>query len=232
MTAAPAYQRIRGFILDRIQAGAWREGDLIPSEPELARRFRVARMTVNRAVRELAVERVLRRVRGAGTFVAEPPRRATLVHIRSIAAEIADRGGTHRAQVLELARHRAGQALAAEMGVTPGAAVFRSRIVHAQDGVPVQYEERWVNAALLPGYGAQDFRALTPNEYLTHEAPLERVEYRIEARAAPPAVRRALRLCASEPCLLLHRRTFSRGRIASAVDLWHPGSRWQFTGHF
>lgn len=230
--ARPAHERIRGFILERIHAGAWREGDLVPSEPALARRFGVARMTVNRAVRDLAAERVLRRVRGAGTFVAEPPRRSTVVHIRSIAAEIADRGGVHRAQVLELSRRRAGRALALEMGLPPGAPVFRSRIVHAQDGSPVQYEDRWVDAALLPGYGAQDFRRLTPSEYLIVEAPLERVEYRIEARRAAAPVRRALGLRAGEPCLLLHRRTFTHGRVASVVDLWHPGSRWQFQGQF
>jgi GntR family transcriptional regulator, histidine utilization repressor len=230
--ARPAHQRIRAFLLDRIQAGAWREGDRVPSEPALARRFGVARMTVNRAVRELAAERVLRRVRGAGTFVAESPRRSTEVRIRSIAAEIADRGGSHRAEVLEVSRRRAGPALAAELGRPRGAPVFRSRLVHAQDGVPVQYEDRWVDAARLPGYGAQDFRRLTPNEYLTREAPLERVEYRVEARRAPRIVRRALRVGAGAPCLLLHRRTFSRGRVASVVDLWHPGARWQFTGSF
>jgi GntR family histidine utilization transcriptional repressor len=230
--ARPAHQRIRAFLLDRIQAGAWREGDRVPSEPALARRFGVARMTVNRAVRELAAERVLRRVRGAGTFVAESPRHSTEVRIRSIAAEIADRGGSHQAEVLEVSRRRAGPALAAELGLPRGAPVFRSRLVHAQDGVPVQYEDRWVDAAQLPGYGAQDFRRLTPNEYLTREAPLERVEYRVEARRAPRVVRRALRVGAGAPCLLLHRRTFSRGRVASVVDLWHPGARWQFTGSF
>ncbi|HVO19710.1 MAG TPA: histidine utilization repressor [Anaeromyxobacter sp.] len=230
--ARPAHQRIRAFLLDRIQAGAWREGDRVPSEPALARRFGVARMTANRAVRELAAERVFRRVRGAGTFVAASPWNATVVRIPSIAAEIAEQGGVHRAEVLELSRRRAAPSLAAELGLPAGAPVFRSRLVHTRDGRPVQYEDRWVDAALLPGYGALDLRRQTPNEYLSREAPLERVEYRIEARRPSPAARRALGIGAGEPCLLLHRRTFSRGRAVSAVDLWHPGGRWRFTGSF
>ena len=43
---APAYQGIKDFILARIHAGEWAEGDQVPSENELAREFKVARMTV------------------------------------------------------------------------------------------------------------------------------------------------------------------------------------------
>jgi len=50
---APAYQGIKDFILARIHAGEWGEGDQVPSENELAREFNVARMTVNRALREI-----------------------------------------------------------------------------------------------------------------------------------------------------------------------------------
>jgi GntR family transcriptional regulator, histidine utilization repressor len=230
--ARPAYLRVKGWIQERIQAGALREGDLVPSEPELSRRFGVARMTANRAVRELTAERLLKRVRGAGTYVAAPPRGSTLVEIRSIADEIEARGGAHEAEVLELSRRPLPAALALDFRLPAGAPAFHSRLVHAEDGVPVQYEDRWVDAALVPGYGERDFVAETPNEYLMRAAPLTRVEYRIEARRAPAAVRRALRIAAAEPCLLLHRRTFSRGRVASVADLWHPGGRWQFTGHF
>jgi len=73
---------------------------------------------------------------------------------------------------------------------------------------------------------------VTPSEYLVQEAPLARVEYRIEARPPTPAARAALDLAAGEPCLLLHRRTFSKGRPASAAELWHAGNRYALTGHF
>jgi GntR family histidine utilization transcriptional repressor len=189
-------------------------------------------MTANRALSELTAERVLRRVRGAGTFVAAPPRGSTLVEIRSIADEIRERGHAHRARVLSLARRPPPPPVAAELGLAPGEPAFRSRIVHLEDHLPVQLEDRWVSAEVAPGYGAQDFAAVTPNEYLTRVAPLSRVEYRVEARLAPAAVRGALELGAREPCLLLHRRTWSAARVASVADLWHPGRRWRFTGHF
>ncbi len=82
--STPAYQEIKDFILARIHAGEWAEGDQVPSENELAREFKVARMTVNRALRELTAEQVLTRIQGAGTFVARPKYESTLVAIRSI----------------------------------------------------------------------------------------------------------------------------------------------------
>jgi GntR family histidine utilization transcriptional repressor len=230
--AAPAFQRIKAFLLDGIAAGEWREGERIPSEPALARRFGVARMTVNRAVRDLAAERVLSRARGSGTFVAPPPHQSTLVEIRSIADEIRARGGTHRAEVLALGAIKADAALATELAVRRGARLFHSRLRHLEDGAPIQVEERWVVPALAPAYLAQDFTATTPSEYLLRVAPLARVEYRIEARPPTPALRADLRLGPGEPALLLHRRTFSRGRPASVAELWHPGGRYRLTGHF
>ncbi len=228
---APAYQRIKTWLLSRIEAGEWREGDRIPSEPELARRFKVARMTVNRAVRELAAAHLLVRAPGSGTFVAPPRHEATLVEIRSIADEIRERGGSHSADVRRLGEVRAEKALAAELGVAEGEPLFLSVLLHRADGLPAQLEERWVLPAAAPGYLGQDFTHGTPSEYLMRVAPLARVVYRIEARLPAEATREALALGPGEPCLLLHRCTFSGGRAASVANLWYPGSRYRLTGH-
>jgi GntR family histidine utilization transcriptional repressor len=230
VTEAPAYQRIKAWLLSGIEAGEWREGDRIPSEPELARRFQVARMTVNRAVRELAAANLLVRTPGSGTFVAPPRHEATLVEIRSISDEIRWRGEVHSADVRRLAEVAADRGLAGELGVAEGQPLFHSILLHRADGVPVQLEERWVVPAAAPGYLQQDFTLVTPSAYLMKVAPLARVDYRIEARRPDPATAEALALADGEPCLLLHRCTFSRGRAASAADLWYPGSRYRLTG--
>jgi GntR family transcriptional regulator, histidine utilization repressor len=48
----------------------------------------------------------------------------------------------------------------------------------------------------------------------------------------PVEIRDALAMQEHAPCLLLHRRTWSRDAVASVANLWHPGDRYQFTGHF
>ena len=230
--SGPAYQEIKDFILSRIHAGQWREGDQVPSENELAREFKVARMTVNRALRELTAEQVLTRVQGAGTFVARPKYESTLVAIRSISDEILARGHRYHAQVLEIGTLVADDPLAGELQVGAGEPVFHSRVLHYENDEPVQLEERWVNPAVAAGYVEQDFTHITPNQYLTRVAPLQRVEYRIEALAPDVATRERLAMDASEPCLVLHRRTWSHGVVASGAHRWHPGSRYRFTGQF
>ena len=153
------------------------------------------------------------------------------MEIRSIADEIRQHGGVHSAEVRRLDEAAAGKARGRGAGRLEGEVVFHSVLLHRADGVPVQLEERWVVPAVAPDYLRQDFTRTTPSEYLMRVAPLARVDYRIEARLPADAIREALKLAAGEPCLLLHRCTFSRGRAAGVADLWHPGSRYRLTGH-
>ena len=67
---SPLYQQIKGLILQSLQAGEWKPGELIPSEIELAGRFKVSQGTVRKAIDELAAENLVTRRQGKGTFVA------------------------------------------------------------------------------------------------------------------------------------------------------------------
>lgn len=228
----PAWKAIYEHLLARIRRGEWVEGDRVPSEAELCAQFGVARMTVSRALNALVGEQVLHRVKGSGTFVAPTRYQSTLVEIRDIAADIAARGHRHAAEVLNLETLAADDERAAVMDVAIGAPLFHARLLHFENDVPLQLEERWVVPAVAPDFLAQDFTAITPTHYLMRVAPLERVAYAIEARQPDTATRRQLAMAAHEPCLLLLRRTWSQGRVATAARLWHPSSRQQFTGQF
>jgi len=67
---SPLYQQIKGLITRSLQAGEWRPGEAIPSEMELAGRFKVSQGTVRKAIDELATDNLLVRRQGKGTFVA------------------------------------------------------------------------------------------------------------------------------------------------------------------
>jgi GntR family histidine utilization transcriptional repressor len=95
----------------------------------------------------------------------------------------------------------------------------------------VQLEDRWVNATLVPGYIQQDFSTITPNAYLTEMAPLTEVEHVIEAIVPDASTRKLLKIDAGQPCLLVHRRTWS-GPIVSSARLIHPGNRYRMGGRF
>jgi len=228
----PLFQRIKDHLLAQIHAGKWREGDVIPSEPELAAQFQVSRMTVNRAVRELTAEQILTRVQGSGTFVAQRKYQSTLVEIKSIAEEVRARGHVHRSEVYTLESCQAGETLAAEFSVEAGHLLHHSVIVHWENEVPIQVEDRWVNSTVAPEYLDQDFSVATPNEYLMVVAPLQGVNYSIEAMSPPREIADMLHIQQKDACLVLHRKTLSRGSVASVATMWHPGNRYQFAGGF
>jgi len=228
----PIFQRIKDHLLEEIQAGHWKEGDVIPSEPVLAKQFGVSRMTVNRAVRELTTEQILSRVQGSGTYVAQHKYQATLVEIKSIAEEVRGRGHVHRSEPQILERSKASELLAKQFEVRAGHILFHSVIVHFENNVPIQVEDRWTNSSVAPDYMQQDFSVMTPNEYLMAVAPLQGVNYRIEALTPTREIAEMLKIQSKEPCLVLKRKTLSKGQAASVVTMWHPGSRYQFAGSF
>jgi len=69
-TFSPLYRQIKSLLLQRLESGEWRPGEVIPSEGELATRFSVSQGTVRKAIDEMAAENLLVRRQGKGTFVA------------------------------------------------------------------------------------------------------------------------------------------------------------------
>lgn len=230
--AAPAFQRIKAHVLSQIQGGHWKAGEAIPSEQALATEFGVSRMTANRALRELTDDQILVRVQGSGTFVAQQKYQSTLVVIHGIAEEILSRGHTHSSELHLLERVKASSSLAVEFELAAARPLFRSVVVHLENGVPIQVEDRYVNPALAPDYMKLDFSKTTANEYLMRVAPLYGVHYRIEACMPTPDIAVMLHIDEHQPCLVLRRKTLSRRQVASVATLWHPANRYQFTGGF
>jgi len=229
---APLYERIKELILSRIARGDWTSAQRIPSENELVRQVRASRMTVNRALRELTAAGYLVRVQGVGTFVADRRAQGHPLAIRNIADEIVARGHLHSARVLTLERCTASTRLAGHFNLRAGHELFHSRVVHLENGLPLQLEDRYVNPAVAPHYLQQDFTATTPNAYLMQVAPLSSVEHIVQAARTDPATAQLLQMDVTEPCLVLRRRTWSRGAVASAVTLSHPASRFELQGQF
>ena len=223
-------QRVRRHVLDMIDSGAWPEGCRVPSEPQMAEQFGVSRMTVHIALRDLAAEGYLIRRQGAGSFVAPRRAQSTFLELRNIHAEIEARGGTHTTDVHEVRAVNSDLAVATELNVAPGSLVFHSLLVHREDGRPLQIEDRFVNPQFAPDYLAQDFSRITPNEHLMAIGPLEEVEHVIQATPGDARSRALLEMEEGDPILMLRRRTWSRGLIATSVRLLHPGSRFSLAG--
>lgn len=231
-TRAAPYARVKQYLKRELAQGRWRPGALMPSETELVARFAVSRMTVNRALRELQAEGLVDRVQGVGTFAAELHRVASTLTIRDLQEEIEARGHVHSA-VLHLAREeQAAPALAQRLGLAAGSPVFHTLIVHHEDGVPLQCEDRYVNPACAPDYLGVDFTRTTPTHYLLQVAPLWEAQYAIQSCPASPEEAALLEIETGDACLVVVRRTVSRGTPITLARLVHPGVRYEIQGAF
>ena len=252
----PAYQRIKNAILDNIHSGKWQAGAAISTEMALAEEFSVSRMTVNRALKELSEERVLERRQGSGTFVAQQQFNHTFVEVRNIAQDLKSANRDYQAQVLSKRaitasmldddmRRKFGIDEAVISSNSKGddskdtdnntnsavaAILYEVKIIHFADGQPIQFEERWVDAAKVPEFIEQDFTVVNTSDYLIAKSPLERGRYTIRALAAPDEIADALQIASQSPTLVLCRQTYSAGQVLTFVKMWHAGDRYQFSG--
>jgi GntR family histidine utilization transcriptional repressor len=230
--AKPRYQQVKELIIGRIAAGELKPQDRVPSENELVESMRVSRMTANRALRELTDEGYVNRVAGRGTFVADFRSGSHVLQVTNIADEIADRGNEHACEVIRASRQHARGEIARALHVQQGTDVIHLILVHFENGIPIQVEDRHVVADFAPKCLQQDFRAITPSAYLTSIAPLQEAEQVVRASMPNAFVRQRLQMAAGEPSLVVLRRTWSQGRPVTFGRLHHPGGRYELSGRY
>jgi GntR family histidine utilization transcriptional repressor len=216
------YEQVKSHIRRTIDSGARQPGDRIPSELDLVAALGVSRMTVNRALRELAEEGLVTRVSGVGTFVAETKPQSTLLMIAHIGDEIRSRGHEYSYETL----------VSNALGLAPGTSVFHVICVHRENGLPVQLEDRYVNPATAPEFLQQDFATIRPSEYLYNVVPLHDVEHVVDAGLPTLDEAAKLEIRAEEPCLTLVRRTWTSGVAVTFARFVHPGSRYRLGCRF
>jgi GntR family transcriptional regulator, histidine utilization repressor len=229
----PLYKKVKTDILSNIQSGQLKSGDRVSSENELVEQFSVSRMTANRALRELTDEGYLVRVPGVGTFVGEPVVKSQFLQINNLAGEVRERGHQYSAKIVKKKNEKASLDIAEKLGVPVGSAVYHLIIIHYEQKIAVQLEDRYFLPEIVPKFEETDFTEITPYEYLMQVEPtIENVEHIVSAVKTDEKIAKLLTMPKDEPCLLLKRRTWVRGRIVTAASLYHPGTRYQLSGTF
>jgi GntR family transcriptional regulator len=212
---SPLYQQIKVLILQSLQAGEWKPGEAIPSEMDLAARFRVSQGTVRKAIDELAAENLVVRRQGKGTFVAthaEQHVQYRFLRLMPDSGDTTSEGPAER-QIIDCKRLRAPADIARPLSLRTGDAVLQLRRVLAFQGTPTILEDVW-----LPG---GPFKGLTAERLATHRGPMYalfetefgvrmvRAEEKIRAVAADEASATLLGVPMGAPLLSVERTAFT-----------------------
>jgi GntR family histidine utilization transcriptional repressor len=225
------FLQIKSALLEQIEQGQIKPGAKVSSENQLAETFGVSRMTARRALSELVTEGILARSQGVGTFVSDSRPMSSMLEIRSIDDEILQRGHRYSNQVLSIETVLATEQQSAWLGVAVGSPVFHTKIVHLENDLAVQLEDRLVNPKWAPDYLQQNFSQITASHYLNEVAPLTQADHSVEAILPSQTLADILNIAASQPCLQISRRTYSAKGIVSYAFLYHPGNRYRIGGH-
>lgn len=211
------WQQLRADILGRIENGSLSPGDALPPETALAEAYGVSRLTVRRALADLARIGVVRTEHGVGSFVASQSLRHRIDDGQaSLLESMAKRGHTVRQMVLDVSRADPAEAQEYEFPAFPGD-VMEYRYIRWVDELPWSVSFAAVPAVLAPpnwGGGNSLFAAMSA----AHGVKVRRDERYFSAVPATPDDVGWLDVPVGAPLLLL-RGTNSdvQGRVAAYI---------------
>jgi GntR family transcriptional regulator len=212
---SPLYQQIKGLILQSLQASEWKPGESIPSEMELAARYRVSQGTVRKAIDELASGHLLIRKQGKGTFVATHAEHQVQYRFLKLVPDQGDLNteGPAQRQIVDCKRLRASAEIARALALRSGDTVLQVRRVLSFANVPTILEDLW-----LPG---TPFKGLTAERLADYHGPMYamfetefgvrmvRAQEKIRAVLPDKAQRELLQLPPNTPLLSVERIAYT-----------------------
>ena len=212
---SPLYQQIKSLILQSLQAGEWKPGESIPSEMDLAVRYRVSQGTVRKAIDELASGHLLIRKQGKGTFVATHAEHQVQYRFLKLVPDQGDLNteGPAQREIVDCKRLRASAEIARALALRSGDTVLQVRRVLSFANMPTILEDLW-----LPG---TPFKGLTAERLTEYHGPMYalfetefgvrmvRAEEKIRAVLPDKAQRELLQLPPNTPLLSVERIAYT-----------------------
>ena len=206
---ASLHQRILADISDRIMSSEWAPGHRIPFEHELSAEYGCSRMTVNKALSQLAKAGLIERRRRSGSFVRRPQSQAAILEIHDIKTEVAALGLPYRYEMTSRRKRKCTGEDRERLGLENSGAVLEVVCRHFAGQRPFCHEDRLINLAAVPEAADESFETTAPGPWLIGRIPWSAAEHRIGASAADGRAAAALDIDEGSPCLVVERRTWS-----------------------
>ncbi|GBG14620.1 GntR family transcriptional regulator [Novimethylophilus kurashikiensis] len=210
----PLYEQIKVLITQSLIAGEWRPGEAIPSEMELAARFKVSQGTVRKAVDELAAENILVRRQGKGTYVATHNEEHTKLRFLRLTAADGKKELLEN-QLLECNRGKATAEMARQLGLKTGASIIEVKRLLSFSGKPVILDHIIIPAAPFKGLNGSKIQDNNGSMYSMYETQygirMVRAEERLKAIAADEASAQLLGVAVGTPLLRIERVSCTYG---------------------
>lgn len=223
-------QRILDDITEKIVSGEWQPGHRVPFENELVAQYQCSRMTVNKAMTQLARSGLIERRRRSGSFVARPRSQAAVLEIHDIRAEVQALDLPYR---YELVSRRTRRATAADRRLFEAdGRLLALTCQHFAGGRPFCLEERLISLESVPEAAEESFAEIAPSSWLIARVPWSAAEHTIRAVAADATIAAGLDIAEGTACLVVERRTWSNDLPVTFVRLTYAGDSHALVARF
>lgn len=208
----PLYHQLYEIFQDKIRAGDWKPGDMIPPESELISAYGVSRITVRKVLDMLVKEGHIRRERGRGTFVAYPRLEHGMTRIVSFTEDMRQRGFSPGTRIIFSGLVPAPANIAEALGVPAGEELARIDRLRLADEEPLCVEESFLVHRLMPGILEHDLKqkSLREVKLAVYGIRWSRATQTIRAVAAAPETAHLLSIKVGAPLLFFERVTRSQ----------------------
>ncbi|RUM98512.1 histidine utilization repressor [Pseudaminobacter arsenicus] len=230
--AMSLHQRILADISERILSGEWAPGHRVPFEYELAQQYGCSRMTVNKALSQLAKAGLIERRRRSGSFVRRPQSQAAVLEIHDIKVEVQALGLPYSYALISRQKRKSTADDRVLLDLKQSTPVLDLTCLHRAGARPFCLEQRLISLTAVPEAADESFEEAAPGPWLVGHVPWSTAEHRIRATAAGEEVAAALEIEAGAACLAVERRTWSADHPVTQVRFTYPGDSHMLVARF
>ncbi len=211
---SPLYQQIKALLLQSLDQGEWKPGEVIPSEFELAARFNVSQGTVRKAIDELAADNLLIRRQGKGTFVATHHEAKVRFRFLRLTPD-SGQPTPSSSQIIDCRRVKAPVDVARLLDLAGADSVVNVRRMLSFGNEPTILDDIWLPGTVFKGLTTELLTRYRGPLYAFFESEygvsMVRAEEKIKAVGATEAQAELLKVAPESPLLQVERVSFTYG---------------------
>lgn len=214
LSKVPLHVQFANIILDKIESGAWKPGDRIPSERVLMHQANISRATVRQGLDALAQKDAVERIHGRGTFVKQAKYEHALHSAYSFYEQLSAEGIHLRDEVLTREVIAAPRDIAARLQVESGARLIHLTRLRSANGTPMMLNVQYIPYDLCPGL-VDDVFDTSLYQILSerYNLPVLRATDVFEARLPTGKTSKQLNIARRVPILYVERLAFTTDSV-------------------
>lgn len=226
---SPAYAVVYEVLKREIMDGEIPVGSLIPSEPELEKRFSVSRTTIRRAVELLSRDGLVKAQQGRGTQVLDSKTSQNLNMVTSVSETFRNRGYEVRPKAMHIDIVPSSPHIAQDLAIEEGEPVARIQRIQLANELPVAIMKNYIPAYMVPGIERQAEHINSLYMYLEerYRISIESAKDRISARNANFNEAQMLEIPVGSALLYMRRVCYAKGRPVCADRLSIIGDKYE-----